>query len=650
MKSSFRRFFALLIALCVLACTVTALADDNDGALPDPTEKAEGIEGAEPGEEEPGEVPGEDEEEEDPETPDPADPADPADPDNPDNPADPTAPQNPADPQTPADPAEPQNPETPQNPEDPDDPKDPENPEVPAVTEPDPELPGDETDGAAGDNTGDGTDLTPETPAGDPTDNGTDTLTDAPEAEDPAENDPPEPAAEAAAETAPEEPAEEETPAAEEPAEAEPTEEEEPAGEIPVPEKPEEPALLKGAAAAEPEKDEDDLRGDAYIPASVANENSTRGFVYRMYQVVLGRRPEPAGFYAWVEKLNSGEMTASDLIMAFFGSNEYQSMNKTGGEIVMDCYMTMLNRQPEAAGYVHWRKRLQIGMTYQAVCHGFVESPEFIALAERYGVRPGTIVITNARDMNYERTAFVYRLYNDCLGRRPETYGLESWCRQLENGMAGTEVASGFVFSGEYTSRLPSNGEFVDMLYQTIMGREADDAGRQAWVSQLNYTCTRQHVLNGFMFSSEFAEKCAVAGINVGGKIYEPDNTTEWRNNIQVLALCNEERARYGLPLLITRQDLWEMVGMVRAREVRQYFSHTRPDGSDCFSAYDDIGFDSGSAGENIAYGYGSPRSVVNAWMNSSGHRANILESVFRVLVTGSSGSSWSQNFSYRGK
>ena len=80
-------------------------------------------------------------------------------------------------------------------------------------------------------------------------------------------------------------------------------------------------------------------------------------------------------------------------------------------------------------------------------------------------------------------------------------------------------------------------------------------------------------------------------------------------------------------------------------------FSHTRPDGRSCFTALTDLGISYGGAGENIAYGQSSPEEVMTAWMNSSGHRANILNSSFTKLGVGvyKSGNTiyWVQLFTY---
>lgn len=364
----------------------------------------------------------------------------------------------------------------------------------------------------------------------------------------------------------------------------------------------------------------------------ISGEQTVEGFVYRMYKVVLGREPDPEGFASWVRDLYSGKRTAADIVSGFFNSNEYRTSKKTSSEIVADCYHAMMNRDPDAGGRADWMRRLNIGMTPNAVLYGFVGSQEFLALAAYYGIEPGKIVLQYNRDKNYEQTWFVYRLYDNCLGRVPDAQGLEDWCTALQNRSSGTTVASGFVFSAEYKKRHTDNGEYVDMLYQTILGRASDAAGRKSWKNLLDYSNTREHVLNGFMYSPEFREQCEKAGIVLGNPISEPDNTPAWKYNVRIMELANEDRAKEGAAPLILREDLWEEVAGVRARELPVLWSHTRPDGRDCFTAFDDAGMEVWTGGENIAYGYGSPESVYAAWMNSPGHHANLMNKDFEYI------------------
>ena len=118
----------------------------------------------------------------------------------------------------------------------------------------------------------------------------------------------------------------------------------------------------------------------------------------------------------------------------------------------------------------------------------------------------------------------------------------------------------------------------------------------------------------------------------------------------EVLRLVNKYRAENGLGALTLDSALCGAAD-VRAKEIKTSFSHTRPDGSSCFTVLSQLGINYGGAGENIAYGQSSPEEVMTAWMNSDGHRANILNSSFTKLGVGvySSGGTlyWAQMFTY---
>ena len=103
----------------------------------------------------------------------------------------------------------------------------------------------------------------------------------------------------------------------------------------------------------------------------------------------------------------------------------------------------------------------------------------------------------------------------------------------------------------------------------------------------------------------------------------------------RVLELVNEERAKNGLSPLSGDHAKLNAAAAVRAEELTELFSHDRPNGSSCFTVLKELGVSYMSAGENIAMGYSTPEAVVNGWMNSQGHRENILDSSFTYLGVG---------------
>ncbi len=102
----------------------------------------------------------------------------------------------------------------------------------------------------------------------------------------------------------------------------------------------------------------------------------------------------------------------------------------------------------------------------------------------------------------------------------------------------------------------------------------------------------------------------------------------------QVVALMNQERAAVGVGGISQNASL-DAVAQIRAQEIVQSFSHTRPNGSSCFTVLEEGGIAYMTAGENIAAGYGTPADVMNGWMNSDGHRANILNGSFGQVGIG---------------
>ena len=116
----------------------------------------------------------------------------------------------------------------------------------------------------------------------------------------------------------------------------------------------------------------------------------------------------------------------------------------------------------------------------------------------------------------------------------------------------------------------------------------------------------------------------------------------------EVMRIVNQRRAEHGLKPLT--QD-WQLsrVARYKSQDMKDlgYFSHTSPTYGSPFQMMKSFGISYRTAGENIAKGYASPEAVVNAWMNSPGHRANILNSTYTHIGVGfvSSGNYWTQMF-----
>lgn len=125
-------------------------------------------------------------------------------------------------------------------------------------------------------------------------------------------------------------------------------------------------------------------------------------------------------------------------------------------------------------------------------------------------------------------------------------------------------------------------------------------------------------------------------GDNKPGDNETEDGDSENDNSYasEVITLVNAERAKYNLAPLTTEKNL-SAAALTRAKEIVKSFSHTRPDGTSFSTVLKEHGVSYRISGENIAWGQRTPQEVVSGWMNSPGHRANILNERFTSIGVG---------------
>lgn len=141
------------------------------------------------------------------------------------------------------------------------------------------------------------------------------------------------------------------------------------------------------------------------------------------------------------------------------------------------------------------------------------------------------------------------------------------------------------------------------------------------------------------------------ARIYVGQKINIPSIDDVKALEKRVIDLVNQQRAKAGLHMLAQN---WELCRVARYKSQdminKGYFSHQSPTYGSPFRMMESFGIRFSAAGENIAYGQRTPEEVMNSWMNSTGHRANILNGSFNQIGVGVAKTSngtyyWTQMF-----
>ena len=175
-----------------------------------------------------------------------------------------------------------------------------------------------------------------------------------------------------------------------------------------------------------------------------------------------------------------------------------------------------------------------------------------------------------------------------------------------------------------------------------LAGVSTPDSAMDQW---MNLDFARERILNADATTVSVGHYEGGAYGNYWVLIFSyPENshTDDFRQ--EVLNLVNVERAKYGLTPLVMGDANLTAAAQKRAEEIATVNSHTRPDGSKCFTVLKEYGVTAAPTGENAAWGSVSPQEVVDAWMQSEGHRANILNPEARAMGVGyyyNSSSTW---------
>jgi hypothetical protein len=111
-----------------------------------------------------------------------------------------------------------------------------------------------------------------------------------------------------------------------------------------------------------------------------------------------------------------------------------------------------------------------------------------------------------------DQIEFIKRFYQNILNRSADQEGMSFWLKQMQS-TSGASVALGFFKSDEYLRLQLNDSEFIDILYSTLFGREADRGGHDYWMAELEAGRLRDVVISGFLVSREFQELADKFGV-----------------------------------------------------------------------------------------------------------------------------------------
>ncbi len=264
--------------------------------------------------------------------------------------------------------------------------------------------------------------------------------------------------------------------------------------------------------------------------SSSASNELIKGFVNRLYIEAMGRAADSSGLDYWTGELASKKIDGAKAARSFINSSEFKNKNLDDEAYLAVLYRVFFNRTMDEGGKNYWLGQLRNGSSREAVLEGFIGSKEWSQVCDSYGIASGSAVAVSTTPSQPASTpapapvdvtpndniyAFASRLYECALNRTPDQGGLDYWAKELANRrVTGTAAAYKFLFSDELINANISDEEYINRLYRTFMGREADASGFSYWMSCIANGSSRKDVFDGFSTSAEFTRICSEYGID----------------------------------------------------------------------------------------------------------------------------------------
>ncbi len=212
---------------------------------------------------------------------------------------------------------------------------------------------------------------------------------------------------------------------------------------------------------------------------------SPEGLVNRQYRDILGTNPDSASLRYWAAEIRSGRHTRGDLVVSLINSDQF---NKTVAPVAR-LYKAAFLRDPGPGELEFWvNGQVQKGASMSNVAWSFLNSDE---LRLRYGTVDDRKLIT--------------LLYNNVLGRAPDSRGFEYWLGRRASGMKAHDLMLQFANSEEFVNQT-RNVLKVHLTHVTMLNRAPDQASRSYWVAQLNSGQTVKPMAKRFFDSQEYAK------------------------------------------------------------------------------------------------------------------------------------------------
>ena len=251
---------------------------------------------------------------------------------------------------------------------------------------------------------------------------------------------------------------------------------------------------------------------DVYFSPLAAEATDIENLITHYFENILGREPAEGGLTYWSGEITRLESLGVDikegfivLAKSFFNIQEYLDRDRDNDEYVTDLYNTFFDREPAPGGLTYWTGQLTLGVSRNLILNYFMFSDEFNDYMEQiFGV-------SETRPENN----MVNDYYRGLLSRIPGNEGFNYWLERFRDEQCygdaesiralALEIASGFIYTSEYTNRNRDDLGYIEDIYDAFMRRGGDSGGVNHFLTGLSDgTYTRDELLQIFVNSPEF--------------------------------------------------------------------------------------------------------------------------------------------------
>ena len=237
-------------------------------------------------------------------------------------------------------------------------------------------------------------------------------------------------------------------------------------------------------------------------------------FVGEMYEEFNGAKAGAQDLNNWSAGLLSGDGVAPFLNKIVTGSG-YASKAHSDEQVVDSLCRVMLGREANASEKEQYAEVLNNGVSISYVTSLIAKTPEFKSRCESLGMVPGEVILSEPRDMNYELTSFLTRLYTRFSGNRPSGEDLNSYVEGTIEDPSKVRDAITEMFSDpESQALLSSDDDFLSAVFEVFYGHEPSSEKVESYKIGLSHGITRERVLSEILKDPAFDEKMSEYGID----------------------------------------------------------------------------------------------------------------------------------------